>query len=394
MPWFITLIILTLSAFLMELCFTMIAPFLPVYLVQELSVPTAEVHTWAGAVYSITFFISGFMGPIWGAVADRKSRKLMAIRASVCLAITYVMCGLVTTPGELFAVRFLQGFSAGLYPALLSLVAVSMPREKIGLSMGLMQGGMTVGGIAGPFCGGVLAEFFGMRPAFFVAGVALSVVAILVIFLIKEAPHKPCTEPLKLFDFSVIRNKTVMRLLMFSIVIYGSLFSIQPILPLYIAELNGSMESVMLIAGSVFSVCGISIMIASPLLGAAGQKYGFSKVLVICLAVSGVLIAAQVLSSTVEGFTAWRFISGFAVAGLIPTVNSLLSVHTPEEERGKVFGFAFLFGHIGMAGGPMIASSLSAHFGYAPVIAISGFVLLPLALYLCWILKNRSLLKE
>lgn len=390
MPWYIPLSILTLSAFLMELCFTMISPFLPVYLVQELSVPSAEVHTWAGAVYSVTFFISGFMGPVWGAVADRKSRKLMAIRASVCLAITYVMCGLVTTPGELFAVRFLQGFSAGLYPALLSIVAVSMPAAKIGLAMGLMQGGMTVGGIAGPFCGGVLAEFFGMRPAFFVAGVALFVVAFLVIFLIKEAPHKPSTEPLKLFDFSVIRSKTIMRLLLVSTVIYASLFSIQPILPLYIAELNGSMDSVMLVAGSVFSVCGVSIMIASPLIGAAGQKWGFSKALIVCLLLSGVLIAAQVLASTVEGFTFWRFIGGFAVAGLIPTVNSLLSVHTPEEVRGKVFGFAFLFGHIGMAGGPMVASELSAHVGYAPVIALSGFILLPLALYLVWVVRNSS----
>ncbi len=95
---------------------------------------------WSGAVFSVTFFISGLLGPVWGVIADRKSRKLMALRASVCLAISYTLCGLVSTVEGLFAARVFQGLSAGLYPALLALVATTMPNNKIGLSMGLLQG--------------------------------------------------------------------------------------------------------------------------------------------------------------------------------------------------------------------------------------------------------------
>lgn len=391
--WVFSLTILTASAFLMELCFTMITPFLPVYLVQELSVPQDQVNMWSGAIFSITFFISGLMGPVWGVLADLKSRKLMAVRASVCLAITYSLCGAVSGPGELFIVRFLQGLSAGLYPALLALVATSVPVNKIGLSMGLMQGGMTVGAIAGPFFGGVLADYFGMRPSFFVAGIALALVTLMVVFFVKEPPHKPQPKT-KFFDITVLKDPVILRILFCSVVIYAAMFSIQPILPLYLADLNGSMDNIMVVAGTVFSICGISIMIAAPLIGMAGQKFGFSKVLIWCLVASGLLIMLQLIADTVEGFTFVRFLSGFAVAGLIPTVNSLLSTHTKEEDRGKIFGWNFLFGHVGMAGGPMLAGALAGFCGYAWVIGLSGFILLPLAVFLIFFIRNRKTSSE
>ena len=73
-------------------------------------------------------------------------------------------------------------------------------------------------------------------------------------------------------------------------VIHASLFSAQPILPLYIAQLQGSMDNIMMLSGTIFSVCAISIMIASPILGAAGQKFGFLKVLSCSLFFAGLLI--------------------------------------------------------------------------------------------------------
>ena len=187
--WILPLIVLTTSGFLMELSFTMVTPFLPLYLVQELHVVPDDVNLWSGAVFSVTFFISGLLGPVWGVIADRKSRKLMALRASVLLAVSYVLCGVVTSVEGLFAARVFQGFSAGLYPALLALVATTMPNNKIGLSMGLLQGGMTIGGIGGPFIGGVLSTEFGMRNSFYIAGIALAIITVLIFFYCKEGKH-------------------------------------------------------------------------------------------------------------------------------------------------------------------------------------------------------------
>lgn len=382
MPWVVTLTILVASAFLMDMSFTMITPFLPVYLSSELGAKASEVDMWSGAVFAVAFFVSGLLGPVWGVLADRKSRKLMALRASIGLTISYALCGIVQTPMQLFAARFFQGLCAGLYPALLALLAASIPARKTGLSMGLMQGGMTVGAVVGPFVGGVLADYFGMRESFFVASVALGLISLLIGFCIKEKPRTIKVTSRNWFDWSVIRQPAIFKMLMACAVIHASLFSAQPILPLYIAQLQGSMDNIMMLSGTIFSVCAISIMIASPILGAAGQKFGFLKVLSCSLFFAGLLISAQVLGRTPFEFGVWRFIAGFAIAGLIPLVNSIISTECPPDKKGEVFGFNFLTGHAGMALGPFAAGALSGWFGYQAVIVASGLILFPLIIYL------------
>jgi len=381
-PWVVTLTILVASAFLMDMSFTMITPFLPVYLSSELGAKASEVDMWSGAVFAVTFFVSGLLGPVWGVLADRKSRKLMALRASIGLTISYALCGIVQTPMQLFAARFFQGLCAGLYPALLALLAASIPARKTGLSMGLMQGGMTVGAVVGPFVGGVLADYFGMRESFFVASVALGLISLLIGFCIKEKPRTIKVTSRNWFDWSVICQPAIFKMLMACAVIHASLFSAQPILPLYIAQLQGSMDNIMMLSGTIFSVCAISIMIASPILGAAGQKFGFLKVLSCSLFFAGLLISAQVLGRTPFEFGVWRFIAGFAIAGLIPLVNSIISTECPPDKKGEVFGFNFLTGHAGMALGPFAAGALSGWFGYQAVIVASGLILFPLIVYL------------
>lgn len=382
MPWVVTLTILVASAFLMDMSFTMITPFLPVYLSSELGAKASEVDMWSGAVFAVTFFVSGLLGPVWGVLADRKSRKLMALRASIGLTISYALCGIVQTPLQLFAARFFQGLCAGLYPALLALLAASIPARKTGLSMGLMQGGMTVGAVVGPFVGGVLADYFGMRESFFVASVALGLISLLIGLCIKEKPRTIKVTSRNWFDWSVLRQPAIFKMLIACAVIHASLFSAQPILPLYIAQLQGSMDNIMMLSGTIFSVCAISIMIASPILGAAGQKFGFLKVLSCSLFFAGLLISAQVLGRTPFEFGVWRFIAGFAIAGLIPLVNSIISTECPPDKKGEVFGFNFLTGHAGMALGPFAAGALSGWFGYQAVIVASGLILLPLIFYL------------
>lgn len=382
MPWVVTLTILVASAFLMAMSFTMITPFLPVYLSSALGAKASEVDMWSGAVFAVTFFVSGLLGPVWGVLADRKSRKLMALRASIGLTISYALCGIVQTPMQLFAARFFQGLCAGLYPALLALLAASIPARKTGLSMGLMQGGMTVGAVVGPFVGGVLADYFGMRESFFVASVALGLISLLIGFCIKEKPRTVKVTSRNWFDWSVLRQPAIFKMLIACAVIHASLFSAQPILPLYIAQLQGSMDNIMMLSGTIFSVCAISIMIASPILGAAGQRFGFLKVLSCSLFFAGLLISAQVLGRTPFEFGVWRFIAGFAIAGLIPLVNSIISTECPPDKKGEVFGFNFLTGHAGMALGPFAAGALSGWFGYQAVIVASGLILFPLIVYL------------
>ena len=127
--WKIVLAILTVNVVLMAAGYTMLIPFLPMYLMNELGVSADDVKMWNGAIFSITFLIGGIMAPIWGKMADTRGKKMMAVRAGAGLALSYFFGGIVTTPEQMFGVRVLQGFAAGLWSACLAIATSLVPME-------------------------------------------------------------------------------------------------------------------------------------------------------------------------------------------------------------------------------------------------------------------------
>lgn len=349
MKWKFVLALLTTCAILMSMSYTMLIPFLPMYLIQDLGVKQADVDMWSGAIFAVTFLVSGIMAPIWGALADKKSRKLMAIRAGFCLAITYLLGGLVSNPWELFGVRIVQGLSAGLWPALLAIISAESPKLKLGFCMGVMQGGMTAGGVLGPLFGGLLADQFGMRSAFFIAAGALFLITLALVFFIKEKPRvpDPNAKPVRIWDFSLLKIPAVKRMLICAGVVQLTILLQQPVMPLYVAELQGSMDRIVLVSGIVFSITGVSGVLASPVWGIMGQNIGYRPVLYLSLLGAGILGVIQVFPNSLEWFTGWRFIGGLAFAGIFPAINAVLTVSTSANDKGRVFGLSYLAQQLG-----------------------------------------------
>ena len=65
----LTLIVLTLNMLLLSSSNTLVMPFLPLYLQDELNCPQSYLSIYIATAYSITFIISMFAAPIWGNLA-------------------------------------------------------------------------------------------------------------------------------------------------------------------------------------------------------------------------------------------------------------------------------------------------------------------------------------
>ena len=380
--WKLTLTILATSSVLMSSSYTMLIPFLPMYLIQELGVEQANVNWWSSIIFSVSFLISGLMAPVWGALADKKSRKLMAIRASLCLSISYILGGFVTTPWELFAMRVFQGFAAGLWPALLSIMSGEAPPKRLGFCMGVMQAGLTAGHVLGPLAGGVLAELFTMRATFIIAGAALFLISLAIIFLVHETPrvpsHKTSQSGNSAEKPSVLSIPAVQRMLFAACIVQMTILMTQPVLPLYIAELQGSMDQIVLISGIVFSIIGISGVIASPIWGIVGQGWGFRPALYLALLLSGIFGVIQAIPQDLTAFTAWRFVGGLTFAGIFPAVNAVLTQSTDPADRGKVFGYSYAAQQLGSVIGPILGGAMATWISNQMVVAMAGAFLFPL----------------
>lgn len=372
-------------ALMMSSSYTMLIPFLPVYMQSELGATADNVSLWSGVTYAITFAISAFVSPIWGKLSDKMGKKPMIIRASFLLAITYFLGGIVRTPFELFLVRAFQGIASGLWPACLVMMSACVPKNKIGISMGLMQSANICGGIIGPLLGGILATAFGMRNSFYVGAVALSLITVTTILFIKEPPVAPEKEINKAQNTSYltfIKDKNILILLLCVCMTNLVILQIQPIVSLYVQQLSHNSDKAVLLTGFIMSLGGIAGALASPLWGKTGQKVGFYKTITIAFISAGLLMSLQGVPNSLVLFGLMQFLCGLGFSGIFPSANSILVLLTPPSSRGMGFGSLFSAQMIGGALGPVIGGVIVSFMSFNTVYIISGSILFVIGIYL------------
>lgn len=385
--WKVVLGILTAIVVMMAAGYTMLIPFLPVYLMRELGVPHAEVKLWTGGVFSITFLIGAIMAPIWGKLADKHGQKLLAMRSSIGLAIAYILAGMAQSPMQLFFARLVQGFAAGLWGMCMSICSSSVPIEKLGLSMGILQAGLITGNIIGPLIGGVLAEWVGMRASFYVAGSLLLLITA-VFFLFIPEPNKQANaeklakeEKPAVFQEPLLQRRDVREVMVFAACVQLMILLIQPVLAIYIEELNHSSENIMLLSGVVFSSVGIASAIASPWWGKLGQAKGFYKTLMWSAGLGACGILLTSIPKTVLTFGIANFVYGLCFAGVNPSISSILAQVTERTEKGTAFGYFFSAGQCGAMLGPVLGGVISTYLPISYLFYLGALVMASVSIY-------------
>lgn len=385
MSWKILLAMMVTFALMMSSSYTMLIPFLPIYMQSELGATADNVSLWSGVTYAITFAISAFVSPIWGKLSDKMGKKPMIIRSSFLLAITYFLGGIVRTPFELFLVRAFQGIASGLWPACLVMMSACVPKNKIGISMGLMQSANICGGIIGPLLGGILATAFGMRNSFYVGAVALSLITVTTILFIKEppvAPEKEINKAQSTSYLSFIKDKNILILLLCVCMTNLVILQIQPIVSLYVQQLSHNSDKAVLLTGFIMSLGGIAGALASPLWGKTGQKVGFYKTITLAFISAGLLMSLQGVPNSLVLFGLMQFLCGLGFSGIFPSANSILVLLTPPSSRGMGFGSLFSAQMIGGALGPVIGGVIVSFMSFNTVYIISGSILFVIGIYL------------
>lgn len=398
MNWKVVLALLTCNVLFMSASYTMIIPFLPMYLTNELGVDDTSVSLWAGLSFSVTFFVSAVMAPIWGRIADRKGKRLMAMRASLLIAISYLLGGIVTSPEQLIIVRVFQGFASGLWPMDLAIMTLYAPQERLGFSLGIMQGTLTAGGVVGPLLGGVLAELFGMRTSFYIGGLALFINFLAFTFIIKEPPMPKSTVPLTaeeknpmhLWHIPILRTMMIVSTLAQMV-----LYILMPVITTYIKALAGSMDNIVFVAGAVFSLSGIAGAIAAPLWGIYGTRRTYFNSMFLAMLFGGIMFTLQGIPDTLMPFAVMQFGVGLFIAGIQPSLNAIIAQHTPPQLKGSVFGLLFSAQQIGGAAGPLLGGVVATYLGMHYLFPTAGAILLLLALFVRWrYIMNRHAVAE
>ena len=359
--WKRNLTVTWLGCFLTGAAFSLVMPFLPLYVEQLGVTGHSALNMWSGLVFSITFLFSAVASPFWGGLADRKGRKIMLLRSALGMAIVMLLMGLAQNIWQFLILRALLGLLGGFIPNANALIATQIPRHKSGWALGTLSTGAVSGALLGPLAGGFLADHWGLRTVFFMTASVLFICFLFTLFLIREnfvAVSKK--EMLSAKDvFSSLKSpKLVLSLFVTSLIIQVATGSIAPILTLYVRDLAGNVSNIAFISGMIASVPGIVALVISVLL----------------------LIPMSFVQTPLQ-LGILRFLLGAADGALLPAVQTLLVYNSTSQISGRIFSYNQSFRDIGNVTGPLIGASVSANYGFRAVFLVTAFVVLFNAVY-------------
>jgi MFS family permease len=343
--------------------FTLVMPFLPLYIRQLGVSDDGEVALWTGLTLGVTPALTALCSPFWGRVADRFGHKLMVERALISFVVVMGAMAYVTRPWHLFALRAALGLFAGYGALTLSMAARSVPRERMAEAIGLVQTAQRLGPAIGPVIGGILAPLVGLRNAFLVAA-AVYVFALLVVFFMYREPrgdaetHVSAQQRVTFRDVLAFEN-----FILLLVVIFGLQFvdrSFGPVLPLWIGQLGFAPDRVPLISGVLFSVLALSGASGNQVAGLA-LKRASPRVII----ATSALVGAVGLAWFALGPPLWGLVLGMAMLGLAIGVASTTAYTAagaviPPDVHGIGFGFLTSASLVGLALSPVVNGFLAA----------------------------------
>lgn len=390
--WKRNLYVAWIGCFLTGAAFSLIMPFLPLY-IETLGVTGHEsLNMWSGLVFSITFLFSAIASPFWGGLADRKGRKLMLLRSALGMAIVMVLMGFAQNIWQFLILRALLGLLGGFVPNANALIATQIPRNKSGWALGTLSTGAVSGALIGPLVGGVLADSYGLRPVFFITACVLFLCFLMTLYFIREqfVPVNKKDMLNRKQVFASLKNpKLVLCLFVTTLIIQIATGSIAPILTLYVRELAGNTQNLAFISGMIASVPGVAALMSAPRLGKLGDRIGPERILVAMLALSVLLLIPMAFVQTPLQLGILRFLLGACDGALLPAVQTLLIYNCTNQVAGRVFSYNQSFRDVGNVTGPLLGAAVSASYGFRTVFFVTAMVVLFNAGYSYWCLQRR-----
>ena len=375
--------------------FAVIFPFLP-YFVQELGITEIhQVELWSGALFATQALTMAIFAPIWGSVADRYGRKLMVQRAMFGGAVVLAAMGFVENVWQLAILRAIQGMLTGTVPAATTLVASSTPRERSGYALGLLQMAVWTGASIGPLLGGLVADTWGYRAAFWVTGSFLFLAGLTVWRFVEEdfeppsrdekGPNGGFWDGLKL----VIHDRGLVSLFSIRFLVRAAVRLMGPVLPLFIQSLVPPTARVASITGLISGVRAATGAIGAVTLGRASDRLGYRRVLLTCAVGTAILYVPQFFVSNPWQLLVLQGAVGLVMSGVLASISALLANLAPEGRQGAVYGVDSSVVSMANALGPMLGASVAATVGLRASFLLTAGIL-TLAAGLAWILVPKA----
>ena len=280
-----------------------------------------------------------------GILADRTSRKKVISYGILFWSGATFLSGLATSFRSLLVARAMVGVGEAAYtPAASAIVTATFPGEVRARVQGRFDLGMFIGGAMGIALGGILAEWVGWRPAFFLVGIPGLILALTVLRLPeprRERSEKqvPIRDLLRVPAFLMVMvSSWFITFAGHTYVIWGATF-VHEHKGMGLREAGISLGSIVVVAG-IFGV-----LTGAALADRLARVFPGGRVLAISL---GFLISAPLILYALNTPSKLHFLGAFALGSFFMTWYhgpSAATIHDliPARAHATALGLNYFF---------------------------------------------------
>ena len=399
--------ILFLTIFIDLLGFGIIIPILPNLAKTMASSSGSGINPdiAVGLVAAVFSIIQFLFAPLFGSLSDRIGRRPIILGSILVNALGYVLFGFAGSFLVLIASRIVSGFGSANISAAQAYIADITDAKDRAKKMGIIGAAFGLGFVFGPPLGGWLfsagnqTEYGGMVFVGLFTALLCVLNFVLAFFLLPESNTQMGgvkRKPKDSFKGMVQAwNMEIVGELILINFIYISAFSMMQINAAVLWKEHYYLSPKAI--GNIFGVIGVfSAIVQGGLIGFFQKKIGINRMLLWGCPIAGLGLTLIPLPS-LEWFYPVQVFAIFLLAMgnglLMPSVNSLVSLHSPADAQGKMLGILQSMGSLARTVGPLASGFLYAQYYRLPYFA-GGFLMLVtfvLAFVLVRKLKNEKL---
>lgn len=326
---------------------------------------------------------STISAPFIGMLADRFGRRPILLFSLAGYVLVFSGYLFAASAWLLILLRGLAGvFTAGLLPAMMSIVGDLAPENRRAQWIGIVNGGASVGWIGGPLLGGLLYDRYGYIVPF-VASIAMAAGAMLLAAFCIPESNTPMSTPKQArlswrLGWQVLPTRWTFLLVL--LITFGVMFAWAFIEPQFMFYTYQQLSWTSSQLGLVMSTYGMAFMLGELALGQLSDRLGRKPVVVLGLA----FFSAQFIGLVIFRDIPWIVVS-FILAGLgnaiyDPALSAIILDFAPPEHTAGTMGLKSMAGSLGILLGPVMVVLLAPFLSPQLVFLIAAVLVFMLTL--------------
>lgn len=349
---------------------------------DHLGAPPSQIGMLMG-MFALTALIFRFVA---GPAMDSFNRKYLLMGSTVIMSVAYIGFGISSTIPSLMAFRLLQGIGNAFgNVCCLAIVADALPRDKFNAGIGYYSIAQVVSQAVGPTVGLQLVSWFGYNTTYLInAGFMMVSLLTVSTIHIPQRPHKQ----FKMKLHNIIATEALVPTLVTFFVAMG--FTTISALLLVSAKNQGVTDGI----GLFFTVGALTMLISRPMIGKLTDKYGFVKVSIPAILMTGLSFIIISQSHTLGMFLLAAFVNSFGYGAVQPALQSLVMKSVPPNRRGSASSTNYIGMDSATLIGPSVAGVVAQVFGYSAMWLVMIIPLFIGAMIVLLYRKNINYIEE